>query len=71
MNVQEKILFFSNLPNNMPRTMCQIITNENKYTGIILSFSHEEGIVGIRAITSPEVIELNLNEIVAINVLGF
>ncbi|QOR67609.1 hypothetical protein IM538_05565 [Cytobacillus suaedae] len=71
MNIEEKIQFFLKLPNNMPRTMCEIVTKEKKYTGIILSFSHEDGLVSLRTINSPESLTIPLEDIHSIHAIGF
>lgn len=69
MNINEKIEFFTNLPKNMPRTLCQIETSEEKYRGVILSEENE--IVLIRSLTHTKPIELPLKSIKSINLLGF
>jgi|GEM_PF-2357979 len=69
MNVQEKIEFFKNLPKNMPRTLCQIITVEETYRGVIMT--EENDIVTIRSLTHPKPIDVQMNQIKEINLLGF
>ncbi|MBO1511584.1 CotO family spore coat protein [Metabacillus bambusae] len=69
MSVVEKIEFFTNLPKNMPRTLCQIETSVEKYRGVIIS--EENAIVTIRSLTHAKPIELPLENIKAINLLGF
>jgi hypothetical protein len=69
MSVVEKIEFFTNLPKNMPRTLCQIESTEEKYRGVIIS--EVNGIVTIRSLTHANPIELPLENIKAINLLGF
>jgi hypothetical protein len=69
MSIEEKIEFFTNLPKNMPRTLCQIETTEEKYRGVIIS--EENAIVTIRSLTHAKPIELPLENIKAINLLGF
>ena len=69
MNVAEKVEFFTNLPKNMPRTLCQIETTEETYRGVIMS--EEDNIVTIRSLTHAKPIDLELGEIKAINLLGF
>lgn len=69
MSIEEKIEFFTNLPKNMPRTLCQIETAEEKYRGVILSEENE--VVLIRSLTHSKPIELPLSSISAINLLGF
>lgn len=69
MNIEEKILFFINLPDNLPKTMCQIITKDQSYRGVILSYN--EGLVSVKTLTSPRKVEIQLDDIEAINVLGF
>ena len=70
LNVEERILFFlNNLPNNVPKPMCEFITNEEKHKGFIVSY--EEGLVSIRKLTNPSKLTLKLNDITAINIIGF
>lgn len=69
MNVQEKIEFFKNLPKNMPRTLCQIITVEETYRGVIMTEENE--IVTIRSLTHPKPIDVPMNQIKEIKLLGF
>ena len=69
MNIQEKIEFFKHLPKNMPRTLCQIQTVEETYRGVIMTEENE--IVTIRSLTHPKPIEIPLNQIKEINLLGF
>lgn len=69
MNVQEKIEFFKNLPKNMPRTLCQIITVDETYRGVIMT--EENDIVTIRSLTHPKPINIPINQVKEINLLGF
>ena len=69
MNVAEKVEFFTNLPKNMPRTLCQIETTDEDYRGVIMS--EEDGIVTIRSLTHAKPINLPVANIIAINLLGF
>jgi hypothetical protein len=69
MNVEEKIEFFTNLPKNMPRTLCQIETADENYRGVIMS--EEDKIVTIRSLTHAKPIDLPVAEIIAIKLLGF
>ncbi|MCM3442359.1 CotO family spore coat protein [Metabacillus halosaccharovorans] len=69
MNVQEKVEFFKHLPKNMPRTLCQIRTVEETYRGVIMT--EENDIVTIRSLTHSKPIDIPLNQIKEINLLGF
>ncbi|WP_226670620.1 CotO family spore coat protein [Metabacillus litoralis] len=69
MNIAEKIEFFKNLPKNMPRTLCQIETTEETYRGVIMT--EEDKIVTIRSLTHAKPIDLPLENIQSINLLGF
>lgn len=69
MNVMEKIEFFTNLPKNMPRTLCEIETTEGKYRGVIME--REEEMVTIRSLTHTQPVELPLESIKVIQLLGF
>ncbi|MGM0874649.1 MAG: CotO family spore coat protein [Bacillota bacterium] len=69
MTVPEKVEFFANLPKNMPRTLCQIETTEEKYRGVIMT--EENQIVTIRSLSHAKPIEIPLENIEAINLLGF
>jgi hypothetical protein len=69
MSIVEKITFFVNLPENMPRALCQIVTKDTIYRGVILS--EESGLVSIQSLTSPNPVKVKIEEIEAINVLGF
>lgn len=69
MNIEEKIEFFTNLPKNMPRTLCQIETTEETYRGVIMT--EQDQIITIRSLTHAKPIDLPLENIKAINLLGF
>ncbi|PMC40438.1 hypothetical protein CJ195_01620 [Bacillus sp. UMB0899] len=69
MNIQEKIEFFKHLPKNMPRTLCQIKTVEETYRGVIMTEENE--IVTIRSLTHSKPLDIPLNQIKEINLLGF
>ncbi len=69
MDIEERIQFFINLPDNLPKTMCQITTKDRSYRGVILSY--EEGLVSIKTLTSPRKVEIQLDDIEAINAIGF
>ena len=70
LNVEERILFFiNNLPNNVPKPICEFITSEVTYKGVIVSY--DKGLVSIRTLTSPKKLNLKLNDITSINIIGF
>ncbi|MFC0271945.1 CotO family spore coat protein [Metabacillus herbersteinensis] len=69
MSIQEKVEFFTTVPKSMPRTLCQIETNNETYRGVIMT--EVDGIVTIRTLTNTQPIDLPLDEIKAINLLGF
>lgn len=69
MSVLEKIEFFTHLPKNMPRTLCQIVTPEETYRGVIMNEENE--MVTIRSLTHAKPIEIKIDQIKAINLLGF
>ncbi|QGQ44694.1 CotO family spore coat protein [Metabacillus sediminilitoris] len=69
MSVLEKIEFFTHLPKNMPRTLCQIVTTEETYRGVIMNEENE--MVTIRSLTHAKPIEIKIDQIKAINLLGF
>ncbi|MGM7719621.1 CotO family spore coat protein [Metabacillus sp. Hm71] len=68
MSIQEKIEFFTTLPKNMPKSLCLIETTDGSYRGIIMS--EEEGIVTIRTLNHPKPLDIQLENILAINVIG-
>ena len=69
MSIEEKVEFFKNLPKNMPRTLCLIETKDEKYRGVIMT--EENNIVTIRSLTHAKPIEIPLENIQVINLLGF
>ncbi|KKI93647.1 hypothetical protein WQ54_03300 [Bacillus sp. SA1-12] len=69
MTIPEKVEFFTNLPKNMPKSLCLIETTDSTYRGIIVS--EEDGVVTIRSLHHPRPIDIQLEDIQAINVLGF
>ncbi|WP_299092543.1 CotO family spore coat protein [uncultured Metabacillus sp.] len=69
MTIPEKVEFFTNLPKNMPKSLCLIETTDSTYRGIIVS--EEDGVVTIRSLHHPRPIDIQLEVIQAINVLGF
>ncbi|MDQ0230638.1 CotO family spore coat protein [Metabacillus malikii] len=69
MTIEEKVDFFKNLPKNMPRTLCLIETTEEKYRGVIIT--EENKIVTIRSLHHTKPIQLPINQIKEINLLGF
>lgn len=69
MNIEERIQFFINLPDNLPKTMCQINTKDGSYRGVILSYN--EGLVSVKTLTSPRKVDIQVEDIEAINAIGF
>jgi hypothetical protein len=69
MSIPEKIEFFTTLPKNMPKSLCLIETTEESYRGVIIS--QEEGTVTIRALNHQKPIDIPLENINGITVLGF
>ncbi|MFY4774368.1 CotO family spore coat protein [Metabacillus sp. RGM 3146] len=69
MNIAEKVEFVTNLPVNIPRTLCHVEFSDGARRGIILS--EEDGIVTIQATTSSQPIKVRMEEIKAIHLLGF
>lgn len=69
MNIAEKVEFVTNLPVNIPRTLCHVELEDGARRGIILS--EEDGIVTIQATTSSQPIKVRMEDIKAIHLLGF
>ncbi|MBD1381902.1 CotO family spore coat protein [Metabacillus arenae] len=69
MSIAEKVDFFTNLPRNIPKTLCQIETETDTYRGIIIT--EENGLVHIRTLGEPNEIKLQIEEIKSITLLGF
>ncbi|MGG3888350.1 CotO family spore coat protein [Metabacillus fastidiosus] len=69
MSIPEKVQFFSTLPKTMPKSLCLIETDEAKYRGIIIS--EDKGIVTIRSLQHPDALNIQIEDIKSINLLGF
>ncbi|MCD7034995.1 spore coat CotO family protein [Metabacillus sp. GX 13764] len=69
MTIAEKVEFVTNLPVNIPRTLCHIELENGSRRGMIVS--EVDGIVTIQATTSSQPLKVRMDEIKAIHLLGF
>ncbi|MBM6618248.1 CotO family spore coat protein [Bacillus suaedaesalsae] len=68
LNIEEKIKFFVKLPANVPKSTCQIKTESETYRGKVIGFN--EGIVLINTVSEPYEVQLSLQEIKDISIIG-
>ncbi|QDP39806.1 CotO family spore coat protein [Radiobacillus deserti] len=69
LSMEERIEYFMNVPSNVPRMKCQVITEETKYRGIITDY--KDNIVYMRVTKRPFRVQLNLDEILDVQLIGF
>jgi hypothetical protein len=69
MNIEEKIVHLLNLPNNMPKILCDFTTEQESYKGIVVGF--EDGVIALRTFPKSEVINIKVHQLKTVNVLGF
>ncbi|SEU02694.1 Spore coat protein CotO [Salinibacillus kushneri] len=69
MTIEEKINYLTELPSQMPKMKCEVITPDKRYRGLILDFADE--VVKMRTIQKPYRVELSLSEIEDVRLMGF
>ncbi|UFU00589.1 spore coat CotO family protein [Radiobacillus kanasensis] len=69
LSIKERVEYFMGLPANVPKMKCQVSTADNSYRGIITNY--KDNIVYMRATKRPFRLELELEEITDIQLLGF
>ncbi|MBD1381904.1 CotO family spore coat protein [Metabacillus arenae] len=69
MSIAEKVEFFTTMPKNMAKSLCFIKTIEGSYRGVIMA--EQNGIVTIRSLNEPKPLNIPLENIKGIDVLGF
>ncbi|GIO25778.1 CotO family spore coat protein [Ornithinibacillus bavariensis] len=69
MSILEKVMYFINTPNHLPRMRCEVITEEKKYRGIIKDFQEDHIImqVGRRMPTTS----ISIKDVKGIQLIGF
>ncbi|PWA12686.1 hypothetical protein DCC39_04415 [Pueribacillus theae] len=65
--IEEKLLFLTQLPNNMPTVTCEIRTQEKFYQCHILSYL--DGLVTVRLSDNHQIVELPRKEIKSLSIL--
>lgn len=68
LNIEEKIKFFVKLPANVPKSTCQIKTESETYRGKVIGLN--EGIVLIKTVSEPSEVQLSVQEIKDISIIG-
>lgn len=69
MNLVEKVNYFATLPNRVPKMKCEVLTEKNSFKGLILDY--KDKIVYLQLFKRSKVIEIPLNDIKDIKLLGF
>ncbi|MFT4412457.1 CotO family spore coat protein [Fredinandcohnia humi] len=69
MNVQEKIHYLTHLPKNIPQFICEIVTKDVIYQGVILAASGDT--VNMRSLTTSQKEQLMIEGIEDITIIGF
>ncbi|ALC80766.1 MULTISPECIES: CotO family spore coat protein [Bacillus] len=69
MNIEERLEFLTRLPNNIPKALCMIETEEKTYRGIILE--KKDGVVLIKTSASGDPERIQIESIKSIHPLGF
>ncbi|MBM7659729.1 NADH:ubiquinone oxidoreductase subunit D [Bacillus mesophilus] len=67
-SIEEKIHFFTNRKSNMPKPLCEIITETETYQGRIVSL--ENNIVTARILKDPYKVQIPIRLIQSIQVIG-
>ncbi|WP_078548035.1 CotO family spore coat protein [Litchfieldia alkalitelluris] len=67
--IEEKIIHLCNLPKNMPKILCEIITDSDSYKGVIVE--SEDGLITFRPLSGLKLVKIEIRDIVKINLLGF
>lgn len=65
--IEEKLLFLTQLPNNMPTVTCEIKTQKKSYQCHILSYL--DGLVTVRLSENNQIVELPRKEIKSLSIL--
>ncbi|MEN2466737.1 CotO family spore coat protein [Ornithinibacillus sp. FSL M8-0202] len=67
MTLMEKIDYFIKTPSHLPRMRCEVVTNDNKYRGIMLDKENEV----IKMRVGRRTTEVSIEDITDIRLLGF
>jgi hypothetical protein len=68
MSIMEKIMYFINTPNHLPRMRCVVITDERKYRGIIKDFQDDHILMQVGRLVSTT--KINIEDVREIQLLG-
>lgn len=69
MSLEDKVDYFVNLPSQVPRMKCEVITEEERYKGWIEEY--EDGIVYMKILQRPFKVEVSFDQIQDIVLRGF
>ncbi|WP_085506997.1 CotO family spore coat protein [Thalassobacillus devorans] len=69
MTLEEKVTYFVNLPSQIPKMKCEVVTAEEKYRGYINNY--QDGIVYMKTFKRPFQKEIDFREIEDISLIGF
>ncbi|WP_102028065.1 CotO family spore coat protein [Salirhabdus sp. Marseille-P4669] len=69
MTIEEKLTYLSNLPNQMLTMKCEIMTEDKKYRGVVLSY--ENDIVTMKSLQRSGRVEIPANKIIDVRLKGF
>lgn len=69
MDLEEKIDYFVNLPSQVPRMKCEVVTSDKNYRGWIQDY--QDGVVHMKILHRPFRIEVPFEEIKDIELKGF
>ncbi|MFP7168810.1 CotO family spore coat protein [Terribacillus sp. 7520-G] len=69
LSISEKTRYLLNLPSQIPRMKCEIVTEENSFIGTISGI--EEDVIQFKSIRRPFKREIKLSSVKDIKLLGF
>ncbi|WP_407271025.1 CotO family spore coat protein [Radiobacillus sp. PE A8.2] len=69
MTVEEKVNYFVSLPKQVPKMKCEVKTAEQSYRGVI--YDYDNKVVFMVVIRGRKKIELDIDEIIDIRLMGF
>ncbi|MBM7554006.1 CotO family spore coat protein [Thalassobacillus pellis] len=69
MDLEEKIFYFVNLPSQVPKMKCEVVTNTDRFKGYINDY--RKGIVYMKTFQRPFKKEIAFEDIEEISLMGF
>ncbi|MDC3425463.1 spore coat CotO family protein [Aquibacillus sp. 3ASR75-11] len=69
MTVEEKVHYFLKIPPQLPKMKCEVITNNKSYRGVVTDY--QDGLVHMRTFRSPFKVDVPIDDIENIRIIGF